>query len=70
MTAFIDGDFKSKLGDCEHHCSPSCHPAQTGPDWVYGCLNMRWPQNSEGDFCPIVNCDGDKNKCKLEPKII
>jgi len=61
----IDGDFKSNLGNCKHHCSPSCHPAQTGPDWKYGCLNMGWESNRMGDFCPIVECGGDKSKCDL-----
>lgn len=31
----IDGDFPTGK-ECEHHCSPSCHPAQVGPEWVYG----------------------------------
>lgn len=65
-TIFIDGDFKSELGDCEYHCSPSCHPAQTGPDWVYGCTHKAWPQNKHGDFCPIVRCGGYKDKCDLK----
>ncbi len=62
---FLDGDFPSNKGSCEHHCSPSCHPAQIGPDWVYGCLHEAWPQNKAGDFVPIVNCKGIKGDCEL-----
>lgn len=65
-TISIDGDFRSELGNCEHHCSPSCHPAQIGPEWVYGCLHKAWPQNRYGDFCPIVHCGGEKSKCELK----
>ena len=61
----VDGDFKTRKGDCEYHCSPTCHPAQVGPEWLYGCLHKAWPGNREGDFCPIVDCDGEKSKCKL-----
>ena len=63
--AFIDGDFKTEIGDCEYHYSPSCHPAQIGPEWKYGCLHPNWPQNKERDFCPIVDCSGLKEKCEL-----
>jgi len=61
---FIDGDFPSGKGDCEYHCSPTCHPAQIGPEWQYGCLHPGWPQNQAGDFCPIVTCGGEKSKCE------
>lgn len=64
--AFIDGDFKTGKGDCKHHCSPTCHPAQIGPKWKYGCLHPKWPQNKAGDFCPIVDCGGLKEKCELK----
>jgi len=50
---------------CKHHFSPTCHPAQVGPDWKYGCLHPDWPQNRDGDFCPIVYCNGDPKKCEL-----
>lgn len=63
---FLDGDFDSKKGDCKHHCSPTCHPAQIGPEWVYGCRHPAWPQNKAGDFVPIVDCDGEKSKCELK----
>ncbi len=63
---FINGDYRSALGNCEHHCSPTCHPAQIGPVWVYGCLHKAWPANRYGDFCPIVNCNGEKSKCDLK----
>lgn len=62
---FIDGDFSSGVGECEYHCSPTCHPAQTGPDWVYGCTHKAWPQNKHGDFVPIVNCNGKASECDL-----
>jgi hypothetical protein len=61
----IDGDFKSGLGDCEFHCSPTCHPAQIGPDWKYGCLHKAWPANRNRDFVPIVKCGGHKDRCDL-----
>jgi len=66
---FIDGDFPTDT-QCEHHCSPSCHPAQIGPEWVYGCLHNAWPQNRDGDFCPIVECGGDPAKCEIPPRLI
>lgn len=62
---FLDGDFDSKKGNCPHHCSPTCHPAQTGPDRKYGCRHPAWPQNKHGDFVPIVECAGIKNDCDL-----
>ena len=65
-TVFIDGDFKSGKGACKYHCSPTCHPAQTGPDWLYGCLHPAWPTNQDHSFCPIVECVGDKRKCDLK----
>ena len=55
-------------GKCRHHCSPSCHPAQTGPDWKYGCLHKAWPQNRYGDFCPIVDCMANPAFCEI-PRI-
>lgn len=60
----IDGDFPTGKG-CEHHCSPTCHPAQVGPEWVYGCTHPAWPHNRNGDFVPIVDCGGDPAKCDL-----
>ena len=50
---------------CKHWCSPSCHPAQTGDKWLYGCTHIAWPANKSGDFCPIVECDGDQKNCDL-----
>lgn len=64
---FIDGDFKTGK-QCKYHCSPTCHPAQVGPDWKYGCLHKAWRQNRYGDFCPIVNCDGNLEKCEIPIK--
>jgi hypothetical protein len=61
---FIDGDFPTKR-QCPHHCSPTCHPVQVGPKWVYGCLHPSWQQNKDGDFCPIVKCNGRVSKCEL-----
>jgi hypothetical protein len=70
-TIFIDGDFPTGKG-CKWHCSPSCHPAQIGPEWVYGCTHIAWPQNNKtyGDFCPIVNCNGEINKCEIPVKLL
>lgn len=66
-TVFIDGDFPSGKGDCEHHCSPTCHPGQVNFDkWMYGCLHKAWPQNKYGDFCPLVDCDGKISKCEFK----
>ena len=61
----IDGDFNSKRGNCKYHVSPSCHPCQIGPEWVYGCKHRVWPQNRQGDFVPIVKCSGDISKCDI-----
>ena len=62
---FIDGDFGSTIGDCKYHVSPSCHPCQIGPEWVYGCSHRAWPQNREGGFVPIVKCDGNMSRCDI-----
>ena len=62
--AFIDGDFATGR-ECKHHCSPTCHPLQVGPKWLYGCLHPHWPQNKAGDFCPVVKCGGRVAKCEL-----
>lgn len=62
---FIEGDFPSGK-DCKFHCSPTCHPAQVGPEWQYGCTHKAWPQNRCGDFVPLVKCDGDLSKCELK----
>lgn len=60
----IDGE------KCKYYCSPSCHPDQVGPEWVYGCTHEAWPQNRYGDFCPIVKCGGDPRKCSIPPKFL
>ena len=65
---FIDGDFPSGKGDCQFHCSPTCHPMQIGPEWVYGCTHKAWPMNRYGDFCPIVECGGNVSNCDLKRK--
>jgi len=64
---FLDGDFPSKQSakGCRFHCSPTCHPAQIGPEWVYGCLHPEWPENKAGDFCPIVRCGAKQAKCEF-----
>ena len=67
---FIDGDFRSGQGDCRYHCSPSVHPMQIGPEWVYGCTHKAWPANKHGDFCPIVDCSGVKTNCDLPAKLL
>ena len=65
-TVFIDGDFDSWRGTCQHHCSPTCHPAQVGPEWLYGCRHPAWPANRAHDFVPIVECGGDVDKCDMK----
>ena len=66
---FIDGDFPTDT-PCSFHCSPTCHPAQVGPVWLYGCTHWVWPQNRAGDFVPIVNCDGIPGRCEIPKKVI
>lgn len=73
MIAFIDGDFKTNMGDCKYHCSPTCHPCQVDPNkWHYGCTHKAWPQNKYSDFVPFVECGGIKKQCELKnyPKLI
>lgn len=69
MSIFLDGDFASNKGACKYHCSPSCHPGQTGDasgtEWFYGCRHMAWPQNRAHDFVPFVDCCGDTAKCDM-----
>lgn len=60
----IDGYFPTEA-QCRYHCSPTCHPLQVGPKWVYGCNHPSWPQNKDGDFCPIVDCGGKIARCEL-----
>ena len=62
---FIDGNFPVKDSGCDYFCSPTCHPLQIGPDWLYGCTHQAWPQNRMGDFVPIVDCEGDPQKCEI-----
>lgn len=66
MIISIDGNFDSKMGDCEYHCCPSCHPAQVGRETIYGCRHKAWPQNRAGDFVPIVACEGNKKICDMK----
>lgn len=63
---FIDGDFPVDGVECEHYCSPTCHPAQTGPTWKYGCRHPKHPGYSKYSFVPIVECDGKLNKCEIK----
>lgn len=63
---FIDGDFNSNMGTCKHHCYPTCHPEQIGPERVYGCLHKAWWMNRCGDFVPIVECGGSPEKCDMK----
>jgi len=65
----IDGDF-STATPCKYHCSPTCHPAQVGQEWVYGCRHDAWPQNRAGDFVPIVSCGGIISKCEIPVKLL
>lgn len=66
---YLDGDFPTDT-PCKFHCSPTCHPCQTGPEWVYGCTHPAWPQNIVHDFVPIVDCGGNIEKCKIPQKLI
>ena len=68
VSVHIVGDFASGKGNCKYHCSPTCHPEQVGPEWQYGCLHKAWPPNRHGDFCPMVECDGERAKCELKGK--
>jgi hypothetical protein len=61
---FVDGDFGVEGAQCPHYCSPTCHPAQVGPDWKYGCRHPAWPQNQAHGFCPIVYCGGNPQQCE------
>ena len=65
----VDGDFPTDT-PCAFHCSPTCHPAQTGPEWVYGCTCPVWPQNRDGDFVPIVGCQGKPEKCEIPRRLL
>ena len=64
---FVDGDFQVQWAECQYFCSPTCHPAQIGPEWVYGCTNEKHPHFVEGDFVPIVECRGEISKCMCKP---
>lgn len=66
---FIDGDFPTSK-ECKYHCRPTCHPGQIGDTWKYGCLHDAWGANKYGDFCPLVDCDGNPKKCEIPEKII
>ncbi len=66
----IGGNFPVKGAECRHYCNPTCHPAQIGDGWVYGCLHAAWPQNKYDDFCPIVQCGGEISKCEILEKLI
>lgn len=65
MQIHVDGDFPVGGAKCKYYCSPTCHPAQIGPNWRYGCLHPAWPANQERDFCPIVFCGGDPEECEI-----
>jgi len=65
----LDADFPTGK-ECKYHCSPTCHPANIGPERVYGCTHKTWPQNIVGDFVPIVFCDGNPRKCEIPKKML
>ena len=65
---FFDGDFSVKNSECEYYCSPTWHPAQTGPEWKYGCTNKNHPYCDPFDFVPIVKCGGKKKNCEIKTK--
>lgn len=63
---FVDGDFDPEEPvECKDYCSPTCHPMQVGPEWVYGCRNEKHPGFDPSDFVPIVNCEGKLSKCEI-----
>lgn len=62
---FVDGDFSVDGAECQYFCSPTCHPAQTGPDWKYGCRNKKHPRHDKYGFVPIVECGGKLSKCEI-----
>ena len=66
---YIERDIKTK-SECGFLCFPTCHPAQTGPEMVYGCLHKAWPQNRRHDFPPIVECGGKKEDCEIPLKML
>ena len=66
---FIERDIKSK-SECGFLREPTCHPAQTGPETVYGCSHKAWPQNRANDFLPIVECGGKKEDCEITLKML
>lgn len=66
MTWHVDGDFDPDFPvECEFLCSPTCHPAQVGPDWKYGCKNPKHQRYDKYGFVPIVDCMGVKDKCEI-----
>ena len=68
MSIFLDGTFGTGK-KCKFHCYPSCHPGQVDEERRrYGCLHPEWPENRKGEFCPLVDCDGDILKCELLSK--
>lgn len=66
---FIESDASTNKA-CKYHCCPSCHPAQVGPETVYGCKHKAWPCNRAGDFVPIVDCGGNPAECEIPVNII
>ena len=67
MQVFVEGYFPTGK-QCKYHCRPSCHPAHLIKSRIYGCTNKAWEENRNGDFCPIVKCGGDPNKCEIKDK--
>ena len=54
-------------GKCRWYRWPAIHPAQVGPDDVYGCVHPAW---GGLDFMTIVACDGDPAKCELPARTL
>lgn len=69
IDVFIDGDFPTDA-ECRYHCSPTCHPGQVGEGWRYGCLHRAFPQNRAGDFCPLVECNGELARCEISERLL
>jgi len=60
-----DGDCVVEDAKCKHYCLPTCHPEQIEEENKYGCLNKRHHTFVQGDFVPIVNCEGNPENCDI-----
>lgn len=61
----FDGDFRVDEAMCKWYCRPTCHPANTGEEVVFGCLNPNHHTYIKGDFVPVVKCEGNPENCDI-----